>query len=231
MVLAMAFATWYWTFDKADIPSLPVLTGIKTTFKYHIGTLSFGSLIITICQIIRMIINAAKKAISDDEESNIALKILFICLKCVADCLQDLLEFINKNAYIHVAMHGKNFCTSAKSVCNLLLRNILDTVVLLNVAEILFKVLKFLIALIMAGITYGLLRGISSIEYPSIPALIVFLGTLVIATLFFDVYQMAIDTLFVCFLEDMERNDGTDSKPYFMSKSLMKVLKGRDEDY
>jgi solute carrier family 44 protein 1 (choline transporter-like protein) len=31
---------------------------------------------------------------------------------------------------------------------------------------------------------------------------------------------MAIDTIFLCFCEDSERNDGI-SKPYFMSRGLM----------
>jgi hypothetical protein len=33
-------------------------------------------------------------------------------------------------------------------------------------------------------------------------------------------FQMAIDTIFLCFCEDSERNDGI-SKPYFMSRGLM----------
>jgi solute carrier family 44 protein 1 (choline transporter-like protein) len=32
--------------------------------------------------------------------------------------------------------------------------------------------------------------------------------------------QITIDTLFLCFCEDCERNDGV-TKPYFMSKNLM----------
>ncbi len=35
---------------------------------------------------------------------------------------------------------------------------------------------------------------------------------------FFGVYSMAVDTLFLCFLEDLERNDGTPERPYYMSK-------------
>ena len=35
---------------------------------------------------------------------------------------------------------------------------------------------------------------------------------------------MAVDTLFLCFLEDLERNDGTPEKPYYMSKSLRQIL-------
>ena len=40
---------------------------------------------------------------------------------------------------------------------------------------------------------------------------------------FFSVYAMAVDTLFLCFLEDLERNNDKD-KPYYMSKSLKKIL-------
>ena len=35
---------------------------------------------------------------------------------------------------------------------------------------------------------------------------------------FFGVYSMAVDTLFLCFLEDLERNDGSEEKPYYMSR-------------
>ena len=35
---------------------------------------------------------------------------------------------------------------------------------------------------------------------------------------------MAVDTLFLCFLEDLERNDGSQQRPFYMSKSLKKIL-------
>ena len=46
----------------------------------------------------------------------------------------------------------------------------------------------------------------------------VVLGSYSIADVFFDVYEMAVDTVFLCFLEDVERNDGSEERPYFMSK-------------
>ena len=46
---------------------------------------------------------------------------------------------------------------------------------------------------------------------------------------FFSVYSMAVDTLFLCFLEDLERNDGTPEKPYYMSKSMRKILGKMDK--
>lgn len=35
---------------------------------------------------------------------------------------------------------------------------------------------------------------------------------------------MCVDTLFLCFLEDLERNDGSAERPYFMSSTLKKLL-------
>jgi choline transporter-like protein 2/4/5 len=53
---------------------------------------------------------------------------------------------------------------------------------------------------------------------------VVVIGSYFIASSFFGVYSMAVDTLFLCFLEDLERNDGTPSRPYFMSKGLQRVF-------
>ena len=56
------------------------------------------------------------------------------------------------------------------------------------------------------------------------PIVVVIIGTFVIVSAFFNVYTMAVDTLLLCVLEDLERNNGSKERPYFMSKGLMKVL-------
>jgi solute carrier family 44 protein 1 (choline transporter-like protein) len=40
---------------------------------------------------------------------------------------------------------------------------------------------------------------------------------------FMTVYEMAIDTIFLCFCEDCEQNDGI-TKPYYMSRGLMEFV-------
>ena len=37
----------------------------------------------------------------------------------------------------------------------------------------------------------------------------------------FAVFQMLVDTLLLCFCEDVKIDDGTEEKPYYMSKNLM----------
>lgn len=44
-----------------------------------------------------------------------------------------------------------------------------------------------------------------------------------ISQCFFAVYETIIDTIFLCFCEDCETNDGL-SRPYFMPRSLMQFV-------
>jgi len=65
---------------------------------------------------------------------------------------------------------------------------------------------------------------IPTLNYNATPTVFIVIGTYFITKSFFGVYSMAVDTLFLCFLEDMERNDGTPEKPYFMSRGLQKIV-------
>lgn len=37
------------------------------------------------------------------------------------------------------------------------------------------------------------------------------------------VYEMIVDSIFICFCEDCEKNNGLD-RPYYMSKGMMEVM-------
>lgn len=56
-----------------------------------------------------------------------------------------------------------------------------------------------------------------------IPMLIAIVFAFLIAHCFVSVFEMTVDTIFICFCEDCEENDGV-SKPYYMSESLMKIM-------
>lgn len=96
--------------------------------RYHLGTLAFGSLIITICRIIRVILEYIDHKLK--KYDNPVTRAIMCCMKCFFWCLEKFLRFINRNAYIMCAIHGKNFCASAIDAFNLLMRNILRVFVL-----------------------------------------------------------------------------------------------------
>ncbi|CAN7937007.1 unnamed protein product [Ixodes hexagonus] len=231
VALAAAFASYYWAFRKPqDVPFFAVLNGLCLTVRYHLGSVAFGSLILTIVRCIRIVLEYIDTKLK--KYDNQFTKCLLRCCKCCFWCLEKFLRFLNKNAYIMIAIYGKNFCTSAKEAFKLLMRNVVRVVVLDKVTDLLLLVGKLVIVGIVAIPTFfvftrkvGFLNGhIPELNYYMLPVLTISVGAYIIASSFFSVYGMAVDTLFLCFLEDCERHDGSEEKPYFMSKELMKIL-------
>uniref|UniRef100_A0A4W5N6D9 Choline transporter-like protein n=1 Tax=Hucho hucho TaxID=62062 RepID=A0A4W5N6D9_9TELE len=210
--LAGAFASYYWALNKpSDIPTFPLSQAFIRTLRYHVGSLAFGALILTLIQIVRIILEYL------DHKTRAALnpcsRFLMCCLKCCFWCLEKFIKFLNRNAYIMIAIYGKNFCVSAKNAFMLLMRNIVRVVVLDKVTDLLLFFGKLLV---VGGVGK---RAKRQHNYG-----VVVVGAYLIAHGFFSVYNMCVDTLFLCFLEDLERHDGTVQKPYYMSKNLMKIL-------
>lgn len=134
MVLAATFATWYWTFSKEDVPFFTLTRGVYVTVRYHLGTLAFGSLILTIIRIIRCILEYIDQQLK--KYDNVVTRAIVCCMKCFFWCLESFMQFLNRNAYIMCAIHGGNFCSSAKDAFNLLMRNVLRVMALNKVLDI-----------------------------------------------------------------------------------------------
>ncbi|XP_041783433.1 choline transporter-like 2 isoform X4 [Anopheles merus] len=225
MVLAFTFATWYWTRQKSRLPFFVLTRGVTHTVYYHLGTLAFGSLIIAICKIIRAILEYVDHKLK--RYDNGLTRAVLCCCRCFFWCLESFLKFLNRNAYIMCAIYGKNFCSSAKDAFSLLTRNVLRVIALDKVTGFLFFLSKLLLASGMAAVTYTYFDSDlpkMQLNYPFVPAVLVFIGTFIIASIFFSVYSVAVDTLFLCFLEDIERNDGSAERPFYMSRGLQKIL-------
>uniref|UniRef100_A0A673N9X3 Choline transporter-like protein n=1 Tax=Sinocyclocheilus rhinocerous TaxID=307959 RepID=A0A673N9X3_9TELE len=177
MTLAGAFASYYWAPKKPnDMPAYPLCASLGRSLRYHTGSLAFGSLILAIVQIIRVLLEYIDHKLKGAE--NKFAKFLLCCLKCCFWCLEKFIKFMNRNAYIMVAIYGKNFCRSARDAFFLLMRNVIRVVVLDKVTDFIL----FLGKLLIVGLT-------------------VLVGSYLIAHGFFSVYAMCVDTLFLCFCE------------------------------
>lgn len=164
------------------------------------GTVAFGALIITICRVIRVILEYIDEKLK--KWDNEVTRCILCCMKCFFWCLERFLRFLSKNAYIMCAIHGKPFCSSARDAFNLLMRNFLRVVALDKVTEFLFFLTKILVTVGMGAITYVYFTSEkfeNSLNYVQVPVVIVMFGTYLIASVFFGVYSMAVDTLFLCF--------------------------------
>jgi len=231
MVLAGVFSQWYWTLDKKKhLPKCALVTSMWNTTIFHLGTLAFGSLIIAIIRLIITILEYIEKK-TKKFNNDLSRCILCMC-KCCLYCLEKFMRFINKNAYIMCAIKSTNFCKSAQSAFDLIMRNLVRVAVLDRVVDFLLFLGKLVIVLATGATSFCAFGGyipdiqdkIPNLNYLFTPIVFIVVGSYLIANAFFGVYNMAVDTLFLCFLEDLERNDGSVEKPFYMATSLRGAL-------
>ncbi|XP_061539246.1 choline transporter-like protein 5 [Phycodurus eques] len=235
--LAGAFASYYWALRKPkDIPACPLFASFNRAIHYHTGSLAFGALILSVVQMIRIVLEYLDQKLKQSQTA--FARFMLFCLKYCFWCLERFIKFLNRNAYIMIAIYGKSFCTSSKDAFFLLLRNVVRVAVLDKVTDFLLFLGKLLIAGSVGVLAFffftrkiPLIEGEApSLNFYWIPFVSVILGSYLVAHGFFSVYSMCVDTLFLCFCEDLERNDGSQSRPYYMSPELCKILHIEDNN-
>ncbi|XP_069460393.1 choline transporter-like protein 2 isoform X2 [Ambystoma mexicanum] len=236
VTLAGAFSSYYWAFNKPDdMPAFPISASMGRALRYHTGSLAFGSLILAIVQLIRIMLEYLDHKLKGAE--NKCARFLLCCLKCCFWCLEKFIKFLNRNAYIMIAIYGTNFCTSARNAFFLLMRNIIRVAVLDKVTDFLLFLGKLLVVGCVGILSFffftnriDVIKDTSPpLNYYWVPILTVIVGSYLIAHGFFSVYGMCVDTLFLCFLEDLERNDGSTERPFFMSADMKKLLNKKND--
>ncbi|VDD87145.1 unnamed protein product [Enterobius vermicularis] len=237
ITLAGAFASYYWAFNKSkDVPPFPILLAFRRAIRYHLGTVAFGSLIITTVKIFRIMLDFIDRKLNSME--NKVAKAILKCFKCLFWCVEVFLKFLTKNAYIMTAIYGTNFFTAAKDSFSLIWNNAVRYAVLVKITDFLLFLGKITITIGMGVVAFHwfagrwVIQGLPHIDlyYYFVPILLVVIGAYIIADLFFEVYEMAVRTTFLCFLEDAQNNDGTPDKPYYMSKELRKIM-GKENQF
>ncbi|KAI9219001.1 plasma-membrane choline transporter-domain-containing protein [Blastocladiella britannica] len=225
--IAGAIASWYWSRDKQHLPRLIVIKSLWRSLRYSLGSLALGSFLIAVVQLIRVILMYIQRQLRGT--GNRVAQLILSCLQCCFWCLEKFIAFLNKNAYIMISVNGESFCTSARKAAELLVRNAFRLVAV----DFVSGFILFLSKLVVAGSTafglYALLQytgstSVTSVQSPAIVCLVVLVAAWMVVSCFFGVYRMAIDTVFLSFCEDCERNDGTAAKPYFMSPELAQLL-------
>ncbi|XP_050737669.1 choline transporter-like protein 1 isoform X2 [Eriocheir sinensis] len=232
VIIAGSVAQWYFTRDKKML-GWPILTATKRLYRYHLGSVAFGSLLIAIVKFIRIIFKYFEKRLqgTNNEFCTFCLK----CCQCCLWCFEKFLKFLSRNAYIEIAIYGYSFCKAAQKAFSLLVNNALRVAAINSVGAFVLLLTKLAIVAVTVAIGYFILRTKHELTYLWVPLLVTAVFSYFIAHCFISVYEMCIDTLFLCFCEDCERNDGIE-RPYFMNRGLMafvennrKALEALDE--
>jgi len=208
-VIASSVSLWYFSQGTGQGASKTIRTSIWRLLRYHLDSIAFGSLIIAIIQMIRIVLaymqaQAQKLAGKQGKAIQFALS----CLQCYVACFERFIKFLNKNAYIQIALTGKSFCGAAKDAFFLILRNPLRFGMVAGIGGIFVFFGKVFVAAITALIGFFVItkwtRFSDNLYSPFIPTALMFIFAYCIGAIFMTVYGLAADTILACFVTDEE---------------------------
>ena len=209
-VIVVSAVTWYYS-DKTieDDDGIPgdsdVSYGFKWAFKYHLGSIALGSFALALIWIIRAIFEYVGKKIQDASGNNGLTKCLVGCIRCCLACFDRFIRFLNRNAYIYIAITSESFCASALDAFIMVLKNSLKFAFVDGIADVFMFLAKFMIATLTTFTSYWILVGMTSgIESAFLPLAVVFGLTWVISSVFIAIFDTGSNTILQCYLLDKE---------------------------
>jgi hypothetical protein len=220
-VVAGAIATWYFSRDVTGPRPIgsPSVTSLVRAFTTSMGSLAFGSLLIATVEFLNFLLQMAKRSNSQNK----LLVFVASCMQCILGCIEGIVRYVNKFAYIHVAMHGYSFCKAAKECFDLVSRNFFTTVIMDVISGFVLFMGKILFTAISVILTIGIVDNLGrqlSIVTVGLTGAISFVVLHIIS----HIIGAGINAVFVCYLEDLENNkDGN----LYISPDLHQMLQDK----
>eukprot|EP01106_Pelomyxa_sp_JSP_P018081 TRINITY_DN794_c0_g1_i3.p1 TRINITY_DN794_c0_g1~~TRINITY_DN794_c0_g1_i3.p1 ORF type:complete len:354 (-),score=150.37 TRINITY_DN794_c0_g1_i3:296-1357(-) len=230
--IAGSVASWYWVKDKSQMPHCPVWRSLWWVFRYHLGSMAFGSLLITLVRLFRWFLEWCDKRVKKAGKAACVLRCCLCFLKCFAWCFQKCIQYFNNNAYIMIAIIGKSFCASGVHAIALRLNSPLRGAALTVVSAFTLLLTRVFVAAVSALGASIWFYYIDNLHYWFIPGLIVFVIGWVMAGVFTNIYDMAIQTVLLSFYEDESRAGDCFSVKLkkYMSRKKQKSIRKAEKD-
>ena len=101
-IVAATAAQWYFSYNNDQGGSGSVCKSFYWVVRYHLGSLGFGSLILTLVVFVRFIFEYMKQKVLENKTTNTCTKCLLCCASCCLRCIGEFILYMTKNAYIQV---------------------------------------------------------------------------------------------------------------------------------
>lgn len=142
--VAGVVGSWWFTPESSGFCSSAVFGSFLRTMTTSFGSVCFGSLLVAIIQALRQI---AEQARQNDDVG----QLLACCIDCILSCLQSIIEYFNKWAFVYVGVYGYGYCEAGKSVIQLFKDRGWEAVI----ADDLVGMVLFFMSLIVGLVTAG----------------------------------------------------------------------------
>jgi len=209
-IIAATAAQWYFSSQADTSGSGSSCKSLYWCFRYHLGSLAIGSLLLAIIMFVQFIFEYFKRKVEEGGASNKCTKCLLSIATCCLRCIGECILFITKNAYIQIAIRSVCFCCAAREAFRLIMRNTIRFA-LVNVFAWIFTFFgKLLIGIGCAFIGYLLCTNWEEVKdkiYSAIvPTIACFIIGYILGSLFLAVYDLSCSAILQCFLIDEETN-------------------------
>lgn len=220
MTVASSVASWYFSRNREAL-SCPIGNSISRVASYHLGSIALGSFLIVLLKIPRLILTAMEYYLKKWRETNSCIDCTFKCCQCFFYCLENFVRYINHNAYTIIAIEGTDYCFSAKIAFKTLTSNTLRIVTINTMGDFIIFLGKCIVTASSATFGVYLMRNDPSVHYLAVPVIFAAVFAYLVAHAMLCVYEMVIDTMFLCFVEDVNKNANS-HEGFYAPEGLLK---------
>ena len=247
--IAGAISKWYFTPENLEthekkISAVLLSHSVFRTLRFHSGTAALGSFIVAVVIFVKFVLIYMVNQMQAQAPENKMIQLLGKCLKLLIMCVEKFIRFMGHLAYIETAIYGTNFCHSLYKAVKALVKNVVRfsfVTLFSKLVLILGKLLVVAAALGLAILCLPLLKSDNFLEgaelnmtvtttlpaqpLPLVPLALVCFFAITISINIMGIYETAIDTIMVSFLEDEKENDGN-GQVSFASGPLKDFMSG-----
>ena len=164
-MVASCCCMWYYNHGANSELDSPVTRSFWMSFRYHLGSLAFGSFILAVVQFMQLMVEIFKKqAEQTGADQSPCFEYMINCLRCCLQCVERIVKFINETAYIQIALRGKNFCMAAKDGFEIVWSNGMRYLIVAGVGGLMMFLGRILIAVGTTLAFYCLITFVTSIK-------------------------------------------------------------------
>ena len=194
----------------------PLCSSLARVLRYYLGTVALGSFLIAFLSFVRAALAYVYRRLRAGGQDSQWLRFLCCCVQCCMGCLQRFVEFISRNAYIYTAIKGTGFCSSSAAVVGIIVANAGTVASITVLSEIILFLGKLLIACGASWICFAVLdntpafhpSGVTPLTSTWLVIVVNFFFAYLTAAAFMLVFDLAIDTVLICYLLDRAENGG-----------------------
>ncbi|XP_059486073.1 choline transporter-like 1 [Neocloeon triangulifer] len=190
MTTAGALVDWYFlTNGRQDGGARLLLTSVRRLVWYHLGSVALGSLLIALFKLPRL-----------------ALRLLGLKKKPL--CYERGLRYVNHNAYAVIAIEGIDFCPSARVAYQTMEGDRLHFSSINSVGDCFLFLGKCCVTAVVGCVGLLMMRQDPQLHVYAVPLLVLCVFSFYVAHSVFTLYEMAVDSLFLCVAEDQALSVG-----------------------